>query len=183
MAVMPDLAPVFSGELPYEDVVRDLSYGDLVELTGQIYDTIAGIIGDATDAAVVFLPKDPAIADPDEPGWTLGHAIVHLTAGLEEGSAQASSLARGVQTEGRSRHETPWDTITTVAQVQQRLAESRRMCEAFLDTWPDEPHLENTMAMIPQLGPLDAIGRYVLGLFDATIHLEQLREIMRQASA
>jgi hypothetical protein len=44
-------------------------------------------------------------------------------------------------------------------------------------------HLEVTLTLIPQLGLLNAIGRYVLGLFHTQTHLEQLHEIVRQAAS
>jgi hypothetical protein len=51
---------------------------------------------------------------------------------------------------------------------------------AFLDTWPDEPHFEVTYQPYPQIGPLNAILRFIMGLSHDDSHLEQLREIMRQ---
>lgn len=36
------------------------------------------------------------------------------------------------------------------------------------------------MTFIPQLGPLNAVGRHMLGLFHADMHLAQPRKIMRQ---
>jgi hypothetical protein len=57
------------------------------------------------------------------------------------------------------------------------------MCRALLDAWPALPHLEVTGTFIPQLGPMNAIGRYVMGLMHSYMHPEQLREIMRQATS
>ncbi len=109
--------------------------------------------------------------------------IVHATASSEESAALSSTLARGIAVEGRSRAEVPWETMHAAAQVQQRLEESHRMRNAFLDAWPDEPNLELTYIPFPQAGSINAVGRIVLGLMHDDGHLEQLREIMRQARA
>jgi hypothetical protein len=55
------------------------------------------------------------------------------------------------------------------------------MCRAFLDVWPDSPHLDLTITRIPHIGPMNAIGYYLLGILHGQSHLDQLREIMRQA--
>lgn len=57
------------------------------------------------------------------------------------------------------------------------------MCSAFLSAWPDAPHLDETVAPVPQLGPMNAVGLYALGLAHAQGHLDQLREIVRQYNA
>lgn len=186
---MLDFARARRNEIPLAELVAGCAVADLHAMTDEIVNEIERIIADATDADVVFVPRDPdanhhAEDAPDrEEGWTLGHVIAHMTAGGEEGGAHASSLARGVQTEGRSRYEVPWETITTIAQARQRLAESRRMRHAFLNTWPDEPNLQNTMTLVPRMGPMNAITRYALGLMHDDWHLDHLREIMRQARA
>jgi hypothetical protein len=144
------------------------------------------IIASATDADVVFVPVDPQAndtfgkAEDKDLAWTL-HVIVHATASSEEGAALSSPLARGLAVEGRSRYETPWETVTTVAQLHQRLEESRRMRLAFLETWPDEPHLDVIQTL--SFGQLNAVARFLAGLLHEDSHLEQLREIMRQAHA
>src|SRR6185437_14579064 len=109
-----------------------------------------------------------------------GHVIVHVTASSEEAAALALVLARGLPVEGRSRYEVYWETVTTIAQARQRLEESRKMRKAMLDAWPDEPHLEVTYIPYQSVGPINAIGRFILGLSHDDSHLEQLREIMRQ---
>ncbi len=185
-----DFAAVREGRASYQDATRDLTPADVSPLTEQIFDAVAGIVAEAADADVVFLPVDPAAHDANaapgadaDSGWTLGHVIVHLTAGLEESAALGATLARGVEVEGRSRYETPWETIKTARQLRDRLAESRRMCLAFRDAWPDKPHLDLTRVMIPQFGPLDAVRQTAIGIFHADGHLDQLRDIMRQAHA
>jgi hypothetical protein len=65
--------------------------------------------------------------------------------------------------------------------VRRRIAESRRICHAFLATWPTPPHLEVTSALVPHVGALDARGFYALGLVHGDGHLDQLREAVRQA--
>lgn len=115
--------------------------------------------------------------------WTLGHVVVHTTAGSEEGAAAALTLARGAPLDGRPRYEVPWEEVTTIGQVVRRLEESRRMRLAMLAAWPDEPHLGNTAVLIERLGPLNATGRYLVGLMHEDGHLPQLAEIARQARA
>lgn len=115
--------------------------------------------------------------------WTLGHVVVHATASSEEAAALAADLARGVEPIGRSRYEVDWQTVHTVAQLRQRFAESRRIRQAYLAAWPDAPHLDVTYTPIPSLGPMNATSRFMLGLLHDDSHLEQLREIMRQARA
>lgn len=50
----------------------------------------------------------------------------------------------------------------------------------MLDARPDEPHLEVTYTPYPRAGAVNAIGRFILGLYHDSDHLGQLREIMRQ---
>jgi hypothetical protein len=92
-------------------------------------------------------------------------------------------LARGVKVEGRLRYETPWESIQTVQQLHDRLAESQRMCNAFLAAWPDKPFLDVTVTRIPFLGQINAVQAYMLGIIHAQAHFEQLRDIVSQAQA
>lgn len=186
---MLDYSGIATGQQTLAGLAQDLTVDDLRTLSDEMVDTILSIIEDATDADVVFVPEDPNANDPGAEGeeaniaWTLAHVIVHTTAGSEEGAAIASSLARGVVFEGRSRYETHWTTVTTVEQLRERLEESRRMRQGFLNTWPNQPHLDVTVTPIPRFGPMNPIARFLLGLFHEDSHLEQLREIMRQARA
>ncbi len=189
---MLDLTPLREGKATFADLTRDLSVADLHALTDEMIDTMLAIIEDATDADVVFVPEDPEAndtfgkAEDVDLAWTLAHVIVHATASSEEAAALSSLLARGLPIEGRSRYETDWETVHTVAQLHQRLAESRRIRHAFLDAWPDEPHLEVTFTYsggLSRFGPINAIGRFVMGLMHDDSHLAQLREIMRQTHA
>lgn len=179
--MIPNFSAVLSGQTSYANLVSGIRPADLHDITNELLNTIATIIEGVNDADVVFVPRDEQLQDPGKSGWTLGHVIMHLTASLEEPAAVASTMARGIVPEGRSRYEVPWESVTTAQQVLARLVECRRMCNAFLDTWPDEPHLDITVTRIPQFGPTNAIGMYCLGLFHAAMHPDQLREIMRQA--
>lgn len=189
---MLDFSPIRERKQSLAEFAADIHKQDLYTSSNALLDRIDELIADATNADVVFQPVDPeahdaAAASPDEEGiaWTLGHVIVHATAGSEEGAALALDLARGVPLadDTRSRYETPWDSVTTIEQVRQRLAESRRMRVAMLDAWPDQPHLDNTQTPIKRLGPLNAVGRFLMGLMHEDGHLEQIAEIMRQARA
>ncbi|QBD76739.1 DinB family protein [Ktedonosporobacter rubrisoli] len=175
-----DLAAVFAGRAQLSDLTSDLKHADLRRITDEFFDTINSILAAATDAAVSFVPRDPAASDQSGQGWTLSHIVAHLTATLEESAAIAAMVARGVQFEGRLRYETPWQEISTLQLLQARLRESRRMCCAFLEAWPDNPHLDVTRTMIPQLGPINAVGCQVLGLAHSQAHLDQLRDTLCQ---
>ena len=184
---MLDFDPVRQGKQTLADLARDLAPADLHRLTDEMIDTVLAIIEEATAADVAFVPEDPAAndafgkAEEANLAWTLGHVIVHATASSEEAAALSSRLARGIEIEGRSRYETDWRTVRGVAQVRQRLEESRRMRHAFLDTWPTEPHLDVLFTGYTTMGPLNAVARFVFGLMHEDSHLEQMREIIRQA--
>lgn len=183
---MLDFTPVKTRTKSFADLAAGLTKADLYQLTDEMIDTMQAIIADAVDADVIFVPNDPEANDtfgkPEEANlsWTLGHVIVHATASSEESAALALVLARGLPVEGRSRYETPWESVTTIAQVHQRLEESRRMRKAMLDAWPDQPHLDMTYEPFSGIGPINAVGRFILGLYHDTDHLGQLTEIMRQ---
>lgn len=187
---MLNFAPVWKGETTFSDLAANLTVADLHNLTNEITDTMLILIADCTEADVVFQPEDPdahdAAADSSDEvniPWTLGHVIVHVTAGNEESAAIAAELARGVEYHGRSRSEVPWQTVTTIAQCRDRLEESRRMCLAGLGMWPDNPHLDNTHTPFPLAGEVNAIGRYIIGIAHTDSHLNQIKEIVRQARA
>ena len=147
-----------------------------------VFRTIQSIMSNATDADVTFVPEDPQ-AGEGEHGWTLAHVIAHFTASLEEGAASSALLSRGFVIEQRLHTETPWESLTTIEQVRSRLEESSRICHAYLDAWPDKPNLEITSVRVPFMGPMNAIGGYVLGLLHGQMHYGQLKEIMSQAKA
>ena len=171
-------------------LVEGLTLDDLRALTNEMIDRQLALIAGCDDAAVTFVPDDPAAydryaANPDEErlAWTLGHVIVHVTATSEETAFLAAELARGVVREGRSRYETPWPAVTTIAQCRDRLEESRRMRLATLDVWPDVPHLDVTITYSQRFGPMNAVGRFILGLKHDADHLGQIEAIVRQALA
>ena len=184
-----DAAAVWSGERTMADLAAGYYLDDLRRLTDGLIDEALGIVDGLTDGDVVFVPVDLVADDPGAAGeeaalpWTIGHVVVRATAGSEEGAASALTLARGAPLEGRPRYEVPWETVTTIGQVVHRLEESRRMRRAMLDAWPDEPHLDQTTTPIPRLGPMNAVGRYLLGLMHEEGHLPQLAEAARQARA
>jgi len=184
---MLDFTPIKNHSQTFAAFAQNLTKADLQQYTNEMIDTELDIIANATDADAVFVPVDPQAKDtfgkPEDQdlAWTLAHVIVHATASSEEAAALSSSLARGLAFEGRSRYETPWDTVKTVAELHQRLAESRRIRLAFLDTWPDQPHLDLIQDL--PFGQFNAVSRFLMGLYHEESHLEQLREIMRQAHA
>jgi hypothetical protein len=153
---------------------------DIISMTGELYDLLEANAAGLTDEQIRFVAEDPA--QDEEPGWNFAHIILHITASAEEGMAQGSTLARGAEINGRSRYEPAWETYTTAAQVAQRLAESRRMVFAFLETWPDEPHLDNTYEH-EFFGPMTAISYAALGLAHGIGMMPQVEEIARQARA
>ena len=171
---------VRTGQISYADLVRTIGHSDLYTITDELFDELKSILASATDAAVIFVPHDVAATDASEQGWTLSHIVTHFTASFEESAAAAAMFARGVKVEARLRYETPWESLVTQQMVMARLGESQRICRAFLDAWPDEPHLDITVTMIPRFGPLNAIGMYTLGLLHAQGHLNQLRETLAQ---
>ena len=185
---MIDFAPVRSGEKTLNDLAIELNVVDLHRLTDEMVDRMLDLIADAADEDVIFVPDDPEANDEFAASenekalsWTLGHVIVHTTASSEECASQACTLARGVLTTGRSRYETPWETVTTITQVRQRLEESRRMRHALLNAWPDEPHLEVVhVPKRPGAQPLNAVAYFISGLSHDDSHLEQIEKIMEQ---
>lgn len=180
----PKFAAITSGQSTYAETIADLDHADLIALTREYYAEIGQILTEASDTAVTTVPFDPALEDQqaEEGAWTIAHIIGHLTATAEESAALASAMARGAAfpDDLRLRSEVAWQELHTALDVRARLAESERMTLAFLDTWPDVPDLARTITLIPQFGPMNAIGRHTLGLFHADMHLGQLREIMRQ---
>mgnify|MGYP000665625800 CR=1 FL=1 len=177
-------------KVTFAKLVAGLTPDDLRALTNQMIGRQLALIAGCDDAAVVFVPDDPNADDPyaAEPtevklAWTLGHVIVHVTATSEETAFIAAELARGVVREGRSRYETPWETVTTIAQCRERLEESRCLRLATLDVWPNPPHLDVTVPYRRLPEPVNAIGRFLMGLVHDVDHLGQIEEIVRQAQA
>jgi hypothetical protein len=190
---MIDFSPLLRREVQAIDFARQLSLDDLRAITNQSIDTMLAIINDLSDAEVTFIPYDPDAHDPHAPegeqhaGWNLAHIIAHVTSGSEEGAALSSLLARGFPTAERPRYETPWQAITTRAQCVQRLEESRRMRLAYLDTWPDQPHLDVYRDVSPRytarVGLVNAPAAFIHGVAHEVGHFDQMREVARQAIA
>jgi hypothetical protein len=186
---MLDFSPLRKDEKDLAELSKDLALADLHLLTDEMIDTFLALLSTATDADVVFVPHDPEAYDKFaseseavyQP-WTLGHVIVHSTASSEEGAARASQMARGVPVETRNRYEVPWESVKTIDQVRRRLEESRRMRHAFLDTWPEKPHLDLLyMPKNPKYSPFNAVGMFLSGLSHEDSHLGQIAEILEQA--
>lgn len=187
---MVSISMLSNKQVSLDELVKELAATELRDLTNEMIDTQLALIQDCIDEDVVFVPVDPAANDPyaekgDETNlaWTLGHVIVHATASSEESAYLAVELARGVPyRQGRSRSETPWETVKTIEQCRLRLEESRRMRLASLDMWPDEPFLDNTFES--RSGKkFNAIARFVFGLMHDQDHLGQIAEIVQQARA
>ena len=187
---MLDFEVVRSKKMTVCDLAASLSKDDLRRLTNEMVDTMLSLIAGCVDADVTFQPQDPAADDshaatPEEKNmpWTLGHIIVHTTASAEEAAAVAAEMARGVAYHGRSRAETHWSLVKTIAECRARYTESRRMCLASLDMWPDNPNAEIMAEIIPGRPPVNALCRFVMGLMHDDSHLGQIAEVVRQAKA
>ena len=185
---MLDFEPVRCKRMTANELAAPLSLQDFRDLTNAMVDRMLSLIAGCADEDVTFEPVDPDAKDahavtPEEVNmpWTLGHVIVHATASAEEAGAVAAELARGVPYHGRSRYETFWKDVKTVAACRARLEESRRMRLASLDMWPAVPHMDNMAEIIPGWSLMDPKGRFVLGLMHDDSHLGQIAEIVRQA--
>lgn len=181
---------VTNKEITLSELVADLTVQDLHDLTDEMIDTMFGLIEGCTDADVVFTPVDPEANDtfadnPEEVNiaWTLGHLIVHCTASSEEAAFLSAEMARGVENHGRSRYETPWEEVTTIAQCRERLEESRKMRHACLDVWPAQPNLTLTYQPWASRPPINAVERFVTGLSHDNSHLAQIKDVVAQAHA
>jgi hypothetical protein len=191
--VLIDFSPIDNGEISYLEFAQRFTRDDLRAATNTSINTILDIIKDMTDAQIVFMPHDPdandpyAVAGEEHIGWSLAHLVVHTTASGEEGAAHSSIIARGIPfpSEPRLRYETHWKSVTTKAEAIARLEESRRMRLAFLDTWPDEPHLDVYREVSPRFlerfGKMNATVAFLNGLKHELGHHDQYREVARQA--
>ena len=187
---MLDFSAVEEDGTGYNELVAELTISDLENLTNEMIDFILDQIAECEDFDVTFEPSDPEAddpfaADPEDVdlAWNLGHVIVHVTASSEESAALAAELARGVRHHGRSRYETPWQTMETMEQCRQRLEESRRMRLSSLQMWPDNPHIDNTYRAWTNGPQVNAVGRFILGLWHTDDHLGQIEDIVQQAKA
>lgn len=192
---MIDFSPMRDGEVSYMDYAARENIGpaELRALSDESVDHLLSLLADLTDADIVFDPDDPDADDPfavegeETIGWNFGHLIAHVTASSEEGAALSSLLARGIPASERPRYETPWRDIKTVAQVRQRLEESRRMRNAYLETWPDAPLLnivrDVSERFTARFGEMNAPAAFLFGLSHEAGHYDQIEEVRRQALA
>ena len=184
-----DFGRVRAREAKLADLVADLSLDDLAAATDSSIAQIEEILAEATDAHVVFVPEDPAADDPAaadpadrDLAWNLGHLVVHVTASAEESAALAQELARGVPFHGRSRWEVPWKTVTTIDQCRRRLADSRRMRLASLQMWPASPPSDVDPDPATPTWQ-QAKERFARGLSHEDAHVDQIRNVVKQAGA
>lgn len=192
---MIDFKSLSENKIKLLDYVTDenITKEDLKKYTDESIDYLLSLVEGLTDADVVFDPTDEEANDPyavegeENIGWTFGHLIVHVTASSEEGAAFSSLLARGIPASERPRYETPWREMTTVAQVLQRLEESRKIRHAYLETWPDTPHLDVYRDISPNFiakrGNLNAPASFLFGLSHEVGHYDQIVEVRKQALA
>jgi hypothetical protein len=185
---MLDYSALTRNERTLSELTEGLGREDLARLTNESVDAVLQLMAECRDVDVVFVPSDPdayddAAANVDEVhvAWTLAHVVVHITASAEEAAAIAVEMARGVPDRGgRSRYEVPWRSIRTLTQCRKRLEESRHMRLASLEMWPDQPHLDNVYPIWTG-EKVNAIARYVTGLWHEASHLNQIADIVHQA--
>lgn len=187
---MLNFTPVRQKEMTMAELCQDLTRDDLRALTNEMIDTMLALITDCTDADVTFEPDDPKAedraaateAEVNMP-WTLGHIIVHTTASAEESAFLAAEMARGVDREGRSRYEAPWQMMTTITQCRELLEESRRMRLATLDVWPATSHQNISREYRWLTGPINTTARFAMGLQHDANHLGHIKDVVQQAKA
>ena len=187
---MLDFQAVRDQVITFDELIDEITINDLRDLTEAMVEIMLDLIVDCIDADVIFEPVDPKAHDPwaETPeevsmAWNLGHVVVHTTASAEEAAALSAELSRGVEYHGRSRYEVPWEEMRTIEGCRRRLEESRCMRLGSLEMWPEEPHLGNMYEAWSDGPMVNAIGRFVLGLMHDESHLEQIKEIVKQAKA
>ena len=192
---MIDFSSMRDGETSYLEYAEQesITAADLKQYSDESVDFLLSLTDGLNDADIVFNPEDPEAHDPfavegeESIGWTFGHLIAHVTASSEEGAALSSLLARGIAASERPRYETPWREIATVAQARQRLEESRRMRNAYLETWPDVPFLDVYRAIserfVAKFGNMNAPAAFLFGLSHEVGHYDQIKDVRRQALA
>lgn len=192
---MIDFSPMQDGDMTYIEyaLCENTDAAALKRYSDESIEFLLGLLNDLTDDDIVFEPEDPGAEDPyavageEKIGWNLGHLIAHVTASSEEGAAFSSMLARGVAASERPRYETPWRDMKTVAQARQRLEESRRMRNAYLETWPDSPFLDVhrpvSERFTARFGEMNAPAAFLFGLSHEVGHYDQIQDVKRQALA
>jgi len=186
---MLDFQSVRDKKVKLQELVDGLTKEDMRHELNEMYDEVMHLIADCTGTHVMFEPIDQKADDPyavkgeESIAWTLGHVIVHFTASMEESATIASELARGVEYHGRSRWEVPWREVTTIEQCRSRMEESRHMCLASLEMWPNPPHMDNTYVPAVQGAlPHTCISRFASGLKHMSDHLGQIVDVVHQAN-
>jgi len=184
---MIDFTAVFNGQRKIADLATDVTLADLKAATDAQIDEMVTLVQELRDTEVVFVAADPAAEAGI--GWNVAHLIAHVTASSEENTAVSSILARGIDYpfEPRLRYETDWTILTTTAGCRQRLEESRRIRQAYLNAWPDQPYLDTHRTLPPafaeRVGRLNAMGACLLGLVHEAGQFAQLRDIIAQTKA
>jgi len=190
VAVLPDFEPVNRYQVAMADFSKGFTIEDLQTWTRLSVQALRELVSSCRDEDIVFVPDDPdandtAASNPNDEAlaWTIGHNIVHATASAEEYAFLASELARGVPFHGRSRYEVPWQTITSVRQCLDRLAESERMRLASLDMWPRNPNLQIGYMPWRQAGFANAVSIFTWGLAHDASHIQQIKKIRAQINS
>lgn len=188
-----DFTRLRSEEVSLYEFSKTLTRSKLRDASDASIDTLLVLLEDVTDKEINHIPRDALADDPhavageETIGWSLGHLVLHVTASAEEGAAVSSMLARGVVVEQRLRFEHDWKThCRTKLDCLHRLEESRRIRNAYLDTWPATPLLD-VFQKFPEGHPwhqqVNAQAAFVLGLRHEAGHLEQFQDTKRQARA
>lgn len=182
-----DFQPVIKKELPMIEFARRFTLDELRVALASYVEATRQIVEAASDEQLFRIPEDPEADDPYTEneaeryvGWSLAHLVLHVTASAEEGAAFSSMLARGVAVSERLRYEPDWRTLTGRSAVLARLAECQRMCTAYLDTWPDEPHLE-TLRVLPEKWKdvrINAPAAFLGGLSHWSRHITQMQRCL-----
>jgi hypothetical protein len=187
-----DFQPVFKKEKSLIDLANKYSHADLGAGLNSYVDFTLQIINGVGDEQATYIPFDPHADDPHATteadrhlGWSLVHLVMHVTATAEEAAAFSSILARGIAIGGRLRSERDWREVTTCAEAVARLEECRRMCLAYLATWPDRPDL-TTVRIMPEnmswMKPNAPIS-FLAGLMHWHKHIEQFQQVADQSRA
>ena len=176
---MLDFSLVDRGEGSLAELAGALRVADLHALTDEMIDRVRAIIADVNDVDVVFVPTDGTGAA----GWTLSELLTHVSHTSDEAAAFGSMLARGIALDPATFRGRRHDTLPTVADVQARLAESRRMRHALFDSWPNDPDYATPLLWGSRFGTLNAPALAMFGLYHAHSHLEQIQRTVAQAKA
>ncbi len=182
--------PVYNKEKTLGDLASQYSNADLHAALNSYVDFTIQIINSVSDEQALYIPPDPDANDPyatteaeHHVGWSLVHLVMHVTASAEEAAAFSSILARGIAIGGRLRSERDWRQVTTCAEAVARLEECRRMCLAYLGTWPDQPDLTTVRIMPENMSWMkpNAPIQFLAGLMHWQAHVEQFQQVAEHA--